>query len=58
MVSKGKKLILHRKILETEPDELVFTPMFKDVNLDGDSVVVVDKHGDIIYSLKIDELNL
>lgn len=50
-------ILLTREILKTEPDEIVFTPMFKDLRVDGSAVVVIDKFSDVIFSMTIDELN-
>lgn len=58
VITKGKEVLLTREILKTEPDEIVFVPMFKDVKLVGDRLVVMDKFGDAIYNVMLDELNL
>ena len=55
---KGKEILLTREILKTEPDEIVFTPMFKDLKLDESTLVVTDKFGDAVFSATLDELNL
>jgi hypothetical protein len=55
---KGSEMLSTREILKTEPDEMVFTPMFKDISLEGDSLVIMDKFGDAIFSATFDELGL
>ena len=58
LVSKGSETIFEKNILKTEPDEIVFVPMFKDISLDGDKLVVLDKYGERVYSMLIEELNI
>jgi len=53
VVSKSGVEILRTEILKTDPDELVFSPMFKDILLDGGSLVVVDKLGDPLFFKKV-----
>lgn len=57
-VVKGQEIIFSDEILSTVPNEIVFVPMFKDVSLVGDCIVVSDKYGDPIYSISVNELNL
>jgi hypothetical protein len=57
-ILKGNDIILDRAILKTEPDEIVFNSKFKDVQLDGNFLVVLDRFGNAIYSLRIDELKV
>ncbi|WDE08763.1 hypothetical protein SG34_033225 [Thalassomonas viridans] len=58
VVSKGKEIIYDKEILKTDPDEIVFTPMVKDIHLDGDKLIVSDKFGDPTYHLPVKELNM
>lgn len=55
---KGKETLQTREILKTEPDEIVFTPMFKNLRLDENTLIVMDKFGDAVFSMTLDELNL
>ncbi|WP_064792209.1 hypothetical protein [Shewanella woodyi] len=55
---KSGEMVSIREILKTEPDEIVFTPMFKDIFLEGDSLVITDKFGDKIFSTTFDELDV
>lgn len=57
-VVKGKEVIFSHEILLTDPDEIVFVPKFKDVNLVGNCIVVSDKYNDPIYSISVNEMNL
>ncbi|NLF06201.1 MAG: hypothetical protein GX593_14555, partial [Actinomycetales bacterium] len=50
--------LLSREILMTEPDEIVFAPQFKELRLDGDSLVVLDKFGDVTYTERLATLDL
>lgn len=56
LVLKNGKTIFERRILETEPDEIVFTPMFKDICLDGDKLVVLDRFGDPVFQVLVKDL--
>lgn len=44
---------VERRILETKPDELIFAHRFKDVLVDGDSVVVKDTFGKTTFSMRV-----
>jgi hypothetical protein len=57
-VSKGKDIVFNREILKTEPDEIVFMPLLNEVSLMADSIIVLDKFGNSIYEVKVQELNL
>lgn len=46
-------IIFVEPILETKPDEIIFAYQFKEVVLDGDSVVVKNKFGESIFSLEL-----
>lgn len=45
-------LVFERQILETQPDELLFAHRFKDVVVEGDAIVVRDKYGDTVFSVR------
>lgn len=49
--------VFDRKILETKPDEVIFTHRFKDVALEGRNIVITDKHGKRIFVLDADSLS-
>jgi hypothetical protein len=51
-----KERILSRKILTTEPDEIVFSHLFKDISIDGEILVILDRFGNAIYSEKLENL--
>lgn len=56
VITKEKEVLFDREILKTVPDEIVFVPMFKDVRIDGDALVVLDKFGDTTYSVRLEEI--
>lgn len=58
VVTKGQETIFNREILKTVPDEIVFVPMFRDINVIGDRIVVQDRFGDTVYEVRFEELNL
>jgi len=58
VITKKKNVIFSQKILDTVPDEIVFTPMFKDVKLIGNSLIIIDKFDNTIFSVAISELKL
>lgn len=47
------KIVFMEPILETKPDEIIFAYRFKEVVLDGDTVVVKNKFGESIYTLEL-----
>lgn len=56
LIYKGKNLILEKEILSTEPDEIVFVPLFKDFKMEKGKLVVIDKFGDSVYEQDITSL--
>lgn len=55
-ISKSKKIVFERRILETKPDEIIFSHRYKEVCIEGDAVVVKDKFGDSVFSTDINSL--
>ncbi|MFN6971626.1 MAG: hypothetical protein ACK4NN_12215 [Rheinheimera sp.] len=51
---KGETLF-KRPILETQPDELIFGYRYKDIKLIDESIVVLDKFGEITFSLDVNK---
>jgi hypothetical protein len=49
-------VIFEEPILETEPDETIFAYQFKDVVVEGDSIVVQDRFGKPTFSLALSTL--
>jgi hypothetical protein len=45
--------VFDETILETKPDEIIFSGQFRDVVLTDDAVVVTDKYGDATFSLPL-----
>lgn len=52
-LEKKHRAVFEQQILETKPDELIFAHRFKEVVVDGDSVVVKDKFGKALFSMPI-----
>jgi len=48
--------IFQERILETKPDELIFSHMFKDLGLRDNRIVVLDAYKDSIFELPINGL--
>jgi hypothetical protein len=55
-LEKKGAVVFDRDILETEPDEIIFAHRFKDVVLEGNTVVVRDKFGEPAFSVALDSL--
>ncbi|MDP2314841.1 MAG: hypothetical protein Q8P41_18210 [Pseudomonadota bacterium] len=53
---KGER-VFEREILETKPDELIFAYRFKEVVLEGNTVVVKNKFGKPTYELDLASLS-
>jgi hypothetical protein len=56
MVSKGKKLVCKKSVLNTPPDEIVFAPMFKDLVATDTDLRITDKFGDTIFEMPVAEV--
>jgi len=52
-LERSGNVVFEEPILETEPDELIFAHRFKEVVLDGDSVVVRDRFGGAAFSIAV-----
>ena len=56
LVLKNNEIdVFNKEILRTEPDELVFTPLFKDILYSDHTITVVDKWGDTVFNLNVDK---
>jgi hypothetical protein len=49
-LEKKGVVVFEQQILETKPDEVIFAHRFKDVVLDNDAIIVVDKFGKPLFS--------
>jgi hypothetical protein len=45
--------VFEQQILETQPDEIMFSHRFKEVVLEGDAVVVKDRFGRVLFSMPV-----
>lgn len=52
-LEKKGTTVFEQQILETKPDEIIFTHQFKEVLVDGESIVVTNKFGRPLFSLPI-----
>lgn len=52
-LDKKDATVFEQQILETKPDELIFAHRFKEVVVDGDSIVVKDKFGKQLLSVPL-----
>lgn len=50
-LEKKGATVFEQQILETKPDELIFAHRFKEVLVDGDSILVNDKFGKQLFSM-------
>lgn len=50
-VVKSGRTVFESEILETEPDEIIFSHRFKDIVFDGDILQITEKSDEILYSL-------
>lgn len=55
-LERGSREVLNTTVLDTLPDETVFSHRFKDLSLDGTSLSVKDKRGRPVYSVDIGTL--
>jgi hypothetical protein len=52
-LERSGTVVFEEPILETKPDELIFAHRFKEVVLDGDSVIVKDRFGAPAFSVAV-----
>ena len=52
-VHKDDIVVLEKEVLNTPPDEIAFTHLFKDLLTSDDALLVNNKFGEIIYELSI-----
>ncbi|NJL56722.1 hypothetical protein HC928_17365 [bacterium] len=55
-LEKNGVVIFEEPILETKPDEVIFAYRFKDIVLEGRTLVVTNKFGDPAYRINIDSV--
>lgn len=55
-VDGADRCALDTVILETLPDELVFSHRFKDLVIDGRTLSVADRFGRLVYSVDVDQI--
>lgn len=52
-LEKKEAIVFEQQILETKPDELIFAHQFKEVLVNGDSILVKNKFGKQLFSMPI-----
>lgn len=55
-VSNKSGMIWSDCVLKTVPDEIVFVPKFKDIRIEDEKLIVVDKFGDVTYGVSLHEM--
>jgi hypothetical protein len=55
-ISKSDQVLFERQILKTKPDEIIYKYQFKDMEQSGDKLLVKNKFGKKLYSLKLTDL--
>jgi len=52
-VERGDELVFSQEILRTLPDEVVYAHRFKDLSLEGETLLVKDKFGRSLFALNL-----
>lgn len=55
-VEQKNNVVFNAPILETKPDEIFFTHEFKDIILEGQTIIVTNKFNEPTFSLNLDTL--
>jgi hypothetical protein len=55
-LDRKSETVFHERILETKPDEIIFTHRFKHVVLDGDNLVVTNKFDEPTFTVDLGSL--
>ena len=54
-VIKEKKVVFNHQILSTVPDEIVFSSKFKNIELIGEYILILDKFDEQIYKVNVNK---
>jgi len=56
IINKSNKIIFNKVIIETEPDEIIFSPMLKDVKFFDGYFYVLNKMDEVIFKISYNDI--